>query len=63
MGIIVFLVDTSASMNQRTYSGVTLLDIAKGAVETFVKVNVTQLEFYLGCRIVKFCPFNLCRPF
>eukprot|EP00117_Sycon_ciliatum_P008875 scpid58081/ scgid2083/ Integrator complex subunit 6; DBI-1; Protein DDX26; Protein deleted in cancer 1 len=39
MGIIVFLVDTSASMNQRTYSGVTLLDIAKGAVETFVKIR------------------------
>jgi len=40
MTIIVFLVDTSASMNQRTYIGTTILDTAKGAVETFMKVNV-----------------------
>ena len=39
MTIIVFLVDTSASMNQRTYLGTTLLDVAKGAVETFMKVG------------------------
>jgi len=26
-------------MNQRTYLGTTLLDVAKGAVETFMKVN------------------------
>jgi len=40
MTIIVFLIDTSASMCQRTYMGgrPTLLDIAKGAVESFVKV-------------------------
>ena len=38
MTIIVFLIDTSASMNQRTYLGVSLLDVAKGAVETFIKV-------------------------
>lgn len=38
MTIIVFLVDTSASMNQRTYMGTTMLDVAKGAVETFMKV-------------------------
>jgi len=41
MTIIVFLVDTSASMNQRTYIGTTILDTAKGAVETFMKVNLT----------------------
>lgn len=40
MTIIVFLVDTSASMNQRTYMGTTILDTAKGAVETFMKVNL-----------------------
>jgi len=40
MTIIVFLVDTSASMNQRTYMGTTILDIAKGAVEHFMKVNL-----------------------
>lgn len=41
MTIIVFLIDTSASMNQRAYLGgrPKLLDIAKGAVETFVKVR------------------------
>lgn len=41
MTIIVFLVDTSASMQQRAFvSGrSTLLDIAKGAVEFFVKLR------------------------
>lgn len=39
MPVIVFLIDTSASMNQRTRLGTTYLDIAKGAVETFLKVN------------------------
>ena len=43
MTIIVFLVDTSASMNQRVYLGgpsrPRLLDVAKTAVEHFVKVN------------------------
>merc|ERR550534_838839 len=41
MTIIVFLVDTSASMNQRAYLGgrPSLLDVAKGAVETFVKIR------------------------
>ncbi|BES92737.1 integrator complex subunit [Nesidiocoris tenuis] len=46
MTIIVFLIDTSASMNQRAYLGgrPTLLDVAKGAVETFVKVRQRSLE-------------------
>lgn len=41
MTIIVFLIDTSASMNQRVYSfgRPTLLDVAKGSVETFVKIR------------------------
>ena len=39
MTIIVFLVDTSASMNQRTYAGTTLLDVAKNSVELFMKVS------------------------
>lgn len=44
MTIIVFLIDTSASMNQRAYLGgrPTLLDVAKGAVETFVKVRAVS---------------------
>lgn len=46
MTIIVFLIDTSASMCQRAYLGSrpTLLDVAKGAVETFVKVRQRSLE-------------------
>lgn len=39
MTIILFLVDTSASMNQRTYLGTALIDVAKAAVESFMKVN------------------------
>lgn len=42
MTIILFLIDTSASMNQRTYLGArpTLLDVAKDAVERFIKVCI-----------------------
>uniref|UniRef100_A0AAY4B9K5 VWFA domain-containing protein n=1 Tax=Denticeps clupeoides TaxID=299321 RepID=A0AAY4B9K5_9TELE len=39
MPVIVFLIDTSASMNQRSYLGTTYLDVAKGAVETFLKLR------------------------
>ncbi|XP_018009540.1 integrator complex subunit 6 [Hyalella azteca] len=41
MTIIVFLIDTSGSMNQKTFIGArpTLLDVAKGAVESFVKLR------------------------
>lgn len=39
MVIFVFVVDTSASMNQRTSVGTTLLDVAKNAVETFTKLR------------------------
>ncbi|KAI1903086.1 hypothetical protein AGOR_G00023590 [Albula goreensis] len=39
MPILLFLIDTSASMNQRTYLGTTYLDIAKGAVEVFMKLR------------------------
>lgn len=43
MPVILFLIDTSASMNQRSHLGTTYLDIAKGAVETFLKVtNMAQ---------------------
>jgi integrator complex subunit 6 len=46
MRVIVFIVDTSASMNQRAYLGgrPSLLDVAKGAVETFVKVNSVLVD-------------------
>ncbi|XP_023246357.1 integrator complex subunit 6 [Copidosoma floridanum] len=46
MTIIVFLIDTSASMNQRVYMGgrPTLLDVAKSAVEYFVKVRQRSPE-------------------
>lgn len=38
MTIIIFLVDTSGSMNQRTYLGNTILDVAKSSIENFMKV-------------------------
>lgn len=46
MTIIVFLIDTSASMFQRTYIGgrTTLLDVAKSAVETFVKIRQRSID-------------------
>ncbi|MGH0158266.1 UNVERIFIED_CONTAM: hypothetical protein FKN15_035128 [Acipenser sinensis] len=39
MPVLLFLIDTSASMNQRAHLGTTYLDIAKGAVETFMKLR------------------------
>ncbi|XP_041359584.1 integrator complex subunit 6-like [Gigantopelta aegis] len=39
MTIILFLIDTSASMNQRTFMGTSLMDVAKAAVETFMKIR------------------------
>ncbi|XP_016282174.1 sarcoma antigen 1 isoform X1 [Monodelphis domestica] len=39
MPILLFLIDTSASMNQRTELGTTYLDIAKNAVEIFLKLR------------------------
>ena len=47
MGIILFLVDTSASMNQKTFLGMTYLDVAKGAINTFMKVG---LNFFSKAR-------------
>lgn len=44
MPILLFLIDTSASMNQRTDLGTSYLDIAKGAVELFLKVNGGERE-------------------
>lgn len=39
MTIILFLVDTSASMIQRTYLGTSLIDISKASVESFMKIR------------------------
>ena len=57
MTIIVFLVDTSASMNQRTYMGTTILDATKGAVETFMKVNLwfPRLKWSVFQRVIILC--------
>lgn len=50
MPILLFLLDTSASMNQRTYLGTTYLDVAKGAVEVFMKVkNDFTPTFFSKC--------------
>lgn len=48
MVLLVFLVDTSASMNQRTYLGTSYLDLAKGAVESFLKVRIHMSTFLLN---------------
>lgn len=47
MPILLFLLDTSASMNQRTYLGTTFLDVAKGAVEIFMKVKNEFTQIFL----------------
>ncbi|CAF0781944.1 unnamed protein product [Brachionus calyciflorus] len=39
MPVIMFVIDNSASMNQTTYLGTTYLDLAKGAIENFIKVR------------------------
>jgi Mg-chelatase subunit ChlD len=39
MPVIVFVVDNSASMNQVTYLGTSYLDLAKGAIENFLKIR------------------------
>lgn len=39
MQIVLFIIDNSASMGQRCYLGTRLLDVAKGAVETFIKLR------------------------
>jgi len=45
MTIILFLIDTSSSMNQRTYLGArpTLLDVAKDTVEKFLKARARDV--------------------
>ena len=49
MGIILFLVDTSASMNQRTFLGTSYLDVAKAAIDTFMKVRYVRGTYqFLG---------------
>jgi hypothetical protein len=47
MGIVLFLIDNTPSMNQRTTAGTTLLDVAKTAVETFIKVSHECAPFFL----------------
>ena len=60
MTIILFLVDTSASMSQRTYLGArpTLLDVAKDAIEKFLKVSchslMNRLMITVGVVVISF---------
>ncbi|CAH8456159.1 unnamed protein product [Schistosoma intercalatum] len=42
MTVIVFLLDNSAAMNQRTFQGTTLLDVAKSAIEIFFKIRMSK---------------------
>lgn len=55
MGIILFLVDTSASMNQKTYLGTSYLDVAKVAIETFMKVGLLWVELPMCMRKCHLC--------
>ena len=64
MTIILFLVDTSASMSQRTYLGArpTLLDVAKDAIEKFLKVSANCSDnFFCGCFLLARHHHNRCR--
>lgn len=47
MTVIIFLVDTSGSMNQKTHNGAksTLLDLAKETVEKFIKASLVSGGF------------------
>lgn len=53
MTIVCFVVDNSASMNQRTYQGTTLLDSAKTVVETLFKARLNK------CRTDRYFLFTL----
>ena len=48
---LVFVLDTSGSMNQRTDKGITYLDVAKNSIETFLtKVPLTRHSYVtLSC--------------
>jgi hypothetical protein len=48
--LVVFLLDTSASMNQRCANGLSLLDCAKSAIEHFHKVQ--QKLFFLALAFI-----------
>lgn len=50
MVLLAFLIDTSASMNQRTCFGTTYLDLAKGAVESFLKIRARDTKNSRGDR-------------
>lgn len=50
MVLLVFLIDTSASMNQRTCLGTTYLDLAKGAAESFLKIRSRDTNLSRGDR-------------
>lgn len=63
MTIILFLIDTSGSMNQRTHFGArpTLLDVAKDTVEKFLKVIFVQKRFSILLKLIlmtKRTPYN-----
>ena len=51
MPVIVFIIDNSASMNQTTYLGTSYLDMAKSAVENFLKVSEQILFFFVSAKI------------
>eukprot|EP00854_Cymbomonas_tetramitiformis_P013493 gene13493-15952_t len=52
---IVWVLDTSASMNQRTAGGLTLLDCAKSAVEHFLKIRSRDPAHRSDCYMLVTC--------
>ena len=58
MVLLAFLIDTSASMNQRTCLGTSYLDLAKGAVESFIKVSTQKKLFQVVDKSFKFVGFS-----
>ena len=61
MVIVLYLIDNSASMNQRSYLGITYLDIAKNAVDAFAKVRHVYSMFKCIPVLVS-CTFDLVSP-
>ena len=64
--IVVFVLDTSVSMNQRAAGGLALLDCAKSAAEHFIKVCQStppcRLPHFPVCRTVIVWRLPLLQP-
>ena len=61
MPVILFIIDNSASMNQLTYLGTSYLDLAKSAIENFLKVSLFLLCRHTNYLILKKKNVYFCR--